>query len=465
MSFLLVVLMALSSLSPPAEGACLTDFAALSPDDPQGIRLTAETYRSLLDELGGGLTPESLASMAEKEHPFDVPEQEGYDAITLRKRLKDFESMLEKKGWQTPAHLQAMREVLKARAGDVTESQKQLSHAIVGNSWSSYDRELSFPFMRELLPTADGRYVAAVNTSENPAIVMVLDTKSQELKTYPMSGVLVENMPAVIAQDGSAIGLRRLLSPHFVIPMVEGVPQAGKATMVQPKKSITPKGGVFLSGLNPMYLVDAVAGEGVVVQLTQFYRGNRRPGTEGQYEGFAYSSVGTGQHAAFVRRDRDSNQVTVEWAKVSLTGEIETVAKHPLHENPHQRVEYQYKVVANQAGKVLTWFNNAKDRGTGAMVFVPGAAAPIDLLPGQKLDKQFIGAAALHPTEPIAAISIRDGSSIWVQVTNLDTGKTGKFPMPFSPTSLTFDGKGKGLYAAQDSGKTLRVINYRIGLD
>src|SRR5688572_23194888 len=77
-------------------------FAFLAAEDGvPPVQLIERAYLDLHEQLGRGLDAEAYAKMAEGKDPFALPEERRAQNDTLAKRLRDLESMLEQKSWNT----------------------------------------------------------------------------------------------------------------------------------------------------------------------------------------------------------------------------------------------------------------------------------------------------------------------------------------------------------------------------
>ncbi len=120
---------------------CIPGFGALSEGtDPADV--VSQTYKRLWDELGGNRLPaDVIAALVKSEKPFDIPETEGKDLFLLRKRMKDFETMVNDAGWNTPKTRERLLSELGTQAMSV-ETAAEEQHVAVQRSAKPIEIEI-----------------------------------------------------------------------------------------------------------------------------------------------------------------------------------------------------------------------------------------------------------------------------------------------------------------------------------
>ncbi len=208
-------------------GAC-SGLVFLGEEVADPGQLVRDTHRELLDKLGGKLTPETLAKMADGGDPFAVPEQPGIDLSALSSRLKEFEAMVRDKKWDSAelrTHLLAdLRE--RSSAGRRTTEKVQRE---VGKSWSAYVIER--PHVNRFQVSPDGRYLVTHVSGIGPSTAHLFDLQEQkEVPAVRTTGPFNMNQ-AVYTHGGEALIAGGLNGQLFRIPAGGPLTVAGMTTL------------------------------------------------------------------------------------------------------------------------------------------------------------------------------------------------------------------------------------------
>ncbi len=217
---LIVYAVLLLSSVASATFACLLNFATVAADDEAKQRqLASETYLQLLTQLGGGLSPETLAAVAKAENPFDIPDQENTDLATLQKTMKQLEAMLKEKGWRTPELSQRLRSDLAQYVRDRSASRVEAEHR-VERSWQNYDIPIAEGRAEQITP--DGRYLinSVIDRFQGSRSVNLYDLQNKTWIRTPIPGTDTVYHPA-ISPDGREF-LFKFDSKYTVVPVASG---------------------------------------------------------------------------------------------------------------------------------------------------------------------------------------------------------------------------------------------------
>ncbi len=195
---------------------CFASFANVAAIDGTPTELIQKTYVDLLDQLGGSLTPETFRRLAESENPFAIPDQPGTDVGTLRRKLADFEGMLESRGWRTAEILSGVREIA-ARRAEAQGVVRQATEETVTGTWNN--RMLSVPDTSRLLISPDGKHILTMReATPDEVTIQVTDLLTGEVS----SEFLVGRVDGIrLSSDGKSL-LLNVAREYVRIPIENG---------------------------------------------------------------------------------------------------------------------------------------------------------------------------------------------------------------------------------------------------
>ena len=95
------------------QDGCLLNFASVADAANDPTQLVLKTYHELWDQVGGAkVNVATIAAIMAGDSPFHIPEQPGTELHALQNRMKEFEKMVEDRGWTTPQTAAALRQYL-----------------------------------------------------------------------------------------------------------------------------------------------------------------------------------------------------------------------------------------------------------------------------------------------------------------------------------------------------------------
>ncbi len=158
---------------------CLVAFGTVSGESD--LELVARTYGELVDELGRGLSPASLKAMSEAADPFEVPRQAENDQDSLRQKLKEFQVMVEKKGWLSPEANARVKEWLLARIKG-GEGARADQAGVTKATEADLPLPLAPVHFNTLSWSPDGRYIMA-RSNPGPDPLWTIELYDRETRT------------------------------------------------------------------------------------------------------------------------------------------------------------------------------------------------------------------------------------------------------------------------------------------
>ncbi len=188
------------------EPHCLLTFAAISDSDAHGAKLSQVTYEQLRFTLGKQASSQTLRKMADSGDPFTVPEQGGVDLEGWQRPLKEFEKLIEKKGWNTPSLRAQFLADLRQRAAELEGAAEVQTREI---EEASPDFGIPHRFLNNgYTVSPDRRYLVIShcplgNDADKPWTMSVTDLKTKVTITQP-GGVGRHDDP-IVSPDGKSL--------------------------------------------------------------------------------------------------------------------------------------------------------------------------------------------------------------------------------------------------------------------
>ena len=194
---------------------CTFDFAAFAAEEGEDRdSLVTGTYRSLLDQLGKNVPPERWKEMAASNEPFHPPEKAG-DLKSLEQRLREFEGLLQARGWNVPEVRALLIGELAARAKVAEKVDENIKKGIA-DTWVDYHIEigkLSGPYNHP-----GGRYALIMGLTEG---LSILDRHTRQVRPIENPLDIREHFIS-LAPDGSQVIVTQRGHGLWTIPFENG---------------------------------------------------------------------------------------------------------------------------------------------------------------------------------------------------------------------------------------------------
>ncbi len=456
---------------------CLTHFATLAPGDPEAEELVSKTYEELLDQLGVALSPETIAAMRKNEKPFEVPDQNGADLHTLQRRMKEFEELVRKKEWDTPAvrsHLLGALDRRLAALGVASEKQSVAQEA----TWKDFT--IALPRPTDAIESPDGRYLVSTNCgpgTKGAWTINVYDRKAGTLTEVP--GATGYHSDPFFSVDGSE--LRFPMEKHVfrIVPFKDGVADWSKARVIGEANGVSwPRDyehGVtphrFVAGYHPHQLAvfDTSTNTRTKVKIDEFLEtpGTNLPGAKNMR---SWGVVPGTDDMFLLYSDEATKKAHVVVASLSADGVLkrkEIRGSWKYKTDKHDGRDPYHATFTRDGKKILLWGGSSD----GSLTVLDGVnATPRTLFfdeAGERNKKLEVQRVEVNPkTGELAVLykhpwtAVRKGGYS-VEILDPDTlAKKGAFDLPKNFSQAKFSADGETMLA-NDSTNEVLVINYQ----